>query len=64
MHEIWATNKGLASSDDTLYSFYSQLSYKQLDQFYDLYLEDCALFDFKCEETLCKIKSWKALHDN
>jgi len=50
--------------DDYFYRFYSQLSYEQLDEVYDLYLEDCALFDFNCEETLCKIKSWKALHEN
>ena len=62
-NERWATNKGPAKTDDDLYALYSQLSYKQLNQFYDMYLEDCVLFDFKCEETLCKIKRWKALHE-
>ena len=52
------------SQDDLVYEFYSQLSYEQLDQFYNLYLEDCILFDFKCQETLCKIKRRKVLRAN
>ena len=61
--ELWATNKGLEKSATAMYEYYSQLTYDQLDQFYNVFLEDCLMFDFKCEETLCKIKNWKRLHE-
>lgn len=60
--EFWATNKNPQKSKTMLYEYWSQVSDNHLEEFMRLFSDDCELFDFNCEETLCKIRRWKALH--
>ena len=49
-------------SKSEFFNLYGGLSDHQLDSFYNWYEEDCELFGYDCQQTLCQIKRWKSVN--